>query len=208
MDLKKTWNILMTTSPVVVTLLSAYFTYVIPLNTSFIPDDKAYGISLTFYSGIFAVIFKCIDSLITWFEKQASIINIQFSVNKSDYQEQKIVYCYFKEDTARIFSKIILTGTPRKFLKSKLKLVLPIQVTAQYIPEYAQYYEISENKRSILIDLEKIFNNEKKERMADSIELGFSVIKNDTKVDSYVETTLTSKRKNLKLEQNKLLFTK
>jgi len=44
--------------------------------------------------------------------------------------------------------------------------------------------------------------------MNDSIKIGFSVIKSDDEVNGYIETVLMKTKGKLKLEKNKLLFTK
>lgn len=198
----------MIVAPMIATLLSAYLTSVCPVSASFIPEDQAYGISLTFYSGVFVALFAGLDYLLNYFIKQKTIIKVKFAANRLAFKKMELVHCDFIEDIATIYMEVKLEGNPKKFLQKEMKLTLPVQVTAQKIEKYSKYYEISTNKRSIIIDLEKLFNTEKTERIEDSIKIGFKVIKSDDEVQSYIETVIMGPNRKIILEKNDLLFTK
>lgn len=208
LDLKKTWKLIMIVLPMIATLLSAYLTSVCPVSASFIPEDKAYGISLTLYSGLFVALFTALDYLMDWSIKQRTIVKVEFAANQSEFNKMELVHCNFNEDIATIYMKVKLAGYPKKFLQKKMKLMLPVQVTAQKIEKYSKYYEISTDKRNVIINLENLFNNEKTKRIEDSIKIGFKVIKSDDEVQSYIETVITGPKRKIILEENALLFTK
>lgn len=208
LDLNKFKKLISIVSPIVVTLLSAYLTSVIPVSLFFIPKNQVYGISLTLYSGVFAALFVGLDYSISWLIKQKTIVKVKFAANRQNFNKMELIYCDFNEDTATVYMEVKLDGYPKKFLQKKLKLMLPVQVTAQKIPKYSKYYEISTDKRSVIIDLEKLFNTEKTQRIEDSIFVGFNVIKSDDEVQSYIETVITGTNKKVMLEKNNLLFTK
>ena len=192
----------------IATLLSAYLTSVFPVSASFIPKDKAYEISLTLYSGLFIALFTGLDYLINWFIKQRTIVKVEFAANRPDFNKMELVHCDFNVDTATIYMKVKLVGYPKKFLQKEIKLMLPVQVTAQKIKEYSKYYEISMDKKSVIIDLEKLFNTEKTKMIEDSIKIGFKVIKSDDEVQGYIETVIMGPKRKIMLEKNDLLFTK
>lgn len=208
LDLKKIWKLVTLASPLIVTLLSAYLTSVLQVSASFIPEEQAYGISLTLYSGLFVAIFAGLDCFVSWIIKQKTIVKVKYAVNRLEFNKTELVHCDFNSDTATIFMEVKLVGYPKKFLQKEMKLMLPVQVTAQKIKRYSKYYEISVDKRSVIINLEKLFNIEKTERIEDSINIGFKVIKSDDEVHSYIETIITEPKRKIKLEKNALLFTK
>lgn len=198
----------MIASPMIATLLSAYLTSVFPVNVSFIPEDQVYGVSLALYSGLFVALFAGLDSFINWLMKQRTIVKVKFAVNRRDFNKENLVYCGFIEDTATIYMDVKLEGNPKKFLRKELKLILPVQVTAQKVEKYGKYYNVSPDKRSIIINLETLFNNEKNEKINDSVNIGFKVIKNDDEVQSYIETVIVGAGRKIILEKDNLKFTK
>ncbi len=198
----------MIVAPMIATLLSAYLTSVFPVSASFIPEDQVYGISLTLYSGVFVALFTGLDYLLNYIIKQKTIIKVKFAANRPDFNKMYLVHCDFNQDTATIYMEVKLAGNPKKFLQREMKLTLPVQVTAQKIEKYSKYYKISADKRSVIIDLEKLFNTEKTERIEDSINIGFKVIKSDDEVQSYIETVIIGPKRKIILEKNDLLFTK
>lgn len=208
LDLKKLRKLITIASPMVVTWLSAYLTSVFPVSASFIPEDQVYGISLTLYSGLFVALFAGLDYFISWLIKQKTIVKVKYAANRPNFNKMELIHCDFNEDTATIYMEVKLDGYPKKFLQKELKLMLPVQVTAQKIPKYSKYYEISTDKRSVIIDLEKLFNTGKTQRIEDSINIGFKVIKSDDEVQSYIETVITGPNRKIMLEKNDLLFTK
>lgn len=198
----------MIASPMIATLLSAYLTSFFPVNVSFIPEDQVYGVSLALYSGLFVALFAGLDSFINWLMKQRTIVKVKFAVNRRDFNKENLVYCGFIEDTATIYMDVKLEGNPKKFLRKELKLILPVQVTAQKVEKYGKYYNVSPDKRSIIINLETLFNNEKNEKINDSVNIGFKVIKNDDEVQSYIETVIVGAGRKIILEKDNLKFTK
>ncbi|WP_130860785.1 hypothetical protein [Gracilibacillus phocaeensis] len=208
LDLKKIRKLIMIVAPMIATLLSAYLTSVFPVSASFIPEDQVYGISLTLYSGVFVALFTGLDYLLNYIIKQKTIIKVKFAANRPDFNKMYLVHCDFNQDTATIYMEVKLAGNPKKFLQREMKLTLPVQVTAQKIEKYSKYYKISADKRSVIIDLEKLFNTEKTERIEDSINIGFKVIKSDDEVQSYIETVIIGPKRKIILEKNDLLFTK
>ncbi|WP_440897115.1 hypothetical protein ACS127_03855 [Amphibacillus sp. Q70] len=208
LDLKKIRKLIMIVAPMIATLLSAYLTGVFPVSASFIPEDQVYGISLTLYSGVFVALFTGLDYLLNYIIKQKTIIKVKFAANRPDFNKMYLVHCDFNQDTATIYMEVKLAGNPKKFLQKEMKLTLPVQVTAQKIEKYSKYYKISADKRSVIIDLEKLFNTEKTERIEDSINIGFKVIKSDDEVQSYIETVIIGPKRKIILEKNDLLFTK
>lgn len=208
LDLKKARKLIIIGSPMIATLLSAYLTSVCPVSASFIPEDKAYGISLTLYSSLFVALFTGLDYLINWFIQQRTIIKVEFSANRPEFNKMALVHCDFNVDTATVYMKVKLAGYPNKFLQKEMKLMLPVQVTAQKIEKYSKYYEICTDKKSVIIHLEKLFNTEKTKVIDDSITLGFKVIKSDDEVHGYIETVIVGSKRKIMLEKNDLLFTK
>ncbi len=103
----------------IATLLSAYLTSLYPVSASFIPQDKAYGISLTLYSGLFVVLFKCLDYFFDFVMKNETTVQVEFSANKPDFKKLELVHCDFSRDIATVYMKVKLTGYPRKFLQKK-----------------------------------------------------------------------------------------
>lgn len=209
MDLKKLWNVVKSLSPVIATLFSAYMTNIVRFSASFIPDDKEYGISLTLYSGIYLLTFQAIDWFLTYIDRSNSIVNVEYSIIESDFRNDEIIRCGFKQDTAKVFAKISMYGDPKKILHSTIELKLPIQVTAQAMPRYSKYYKITDEKKTIEVNLKNLLNDKKTKHINDSVEIGFEVIKSDTIVESYLETTTkNTANKKVKLKNNKLKFTK
>lgn len=209
MDLKKLWNVVKSLSPVIATLFSAYMTNIMPFSASFIPDDKAYGISLTLYSGIYLLTAQATDWFLRYIDRINSIVNVEYSIIESDFSQDEIIRCGFKQDTAKVFAKISMNGDPKKILHSIIELNLPVQVTAQGMVKYSKYYTITDGKKTIEVDLKKLLNDKKTKHINDSVVIGFVVIKNDETVESYIETTYkNTANKKVKLKNNKLKFTK
>lgn len=197
--------------PIAVTILAAFFTSILPINLGFIPPDKVYGISLTVYSSIGTILFKGIFSIVNWVKNRKSYIIIKFSDRRSTFEELEIVKYDFESgvDITKIYFKVLLEGSPKKFLGKKIEIVLPIQVEAHSMDKYSDNCCISEDKKTITVDVNKLFNKNKKKRIEDSQVLGFKVLKNYPEVESGLEVSIiNNNKKKVKLVNNTGFFRK
>lgn len=199
--------------PVVITLLAAFFTELIPINVSFIPPDKAYGIGLTIYSVVWTGVFKLISQIIDYFASKKSFIKIEFAEGKPKFEDQKLVNCDFISDVNTVYFKIQLKGNPKSFLDKEIRILLPPEVEAHKIDinkeNYSSKCDISNDKKSISIKVNNLYNIEKTKRIEDSKTLGFKVMKSYEEIDSFLETSIiNNKKRKIKMITNQLFFTK
>ena len=195
--------------PIPVTLLAAFFTSILPINLGFISPDEVYGISLTVYSSIGTILFKGIFSIVNWVKNRKSYIIIKFSDRHSTFEELEIVKYEFNVDITKVYFKVLLEGSPKNFLGKKIEIVLPIQVEAHSMDEYSDNCCISEDKKTITVDVNKLFNKNKKKRIEDSQVLGFKVLKNYPEVESGLEVSIiNNNKKKVKLVNNTGFFRK
>ena len=121
--------------------------------------------------------------------------------------------CHFNKGVARVFFRISLIGIPNHFKDKELEIIFPVQVTIQKVEKYGKYYSLSSDRKRILININEVFNKEKKETIKDQIELACLVTKHLESVDSSTETRINEKRKSLsspfiELQASKIKFTK
>lgn len=207
--MKKVKVIIKEVSPVLVTLIAAYFTSIYPVNFSFIPLDKAYGISLTIYSVVFAGIFRLLFLCMDWWHNRKSFVKIEFAEGKPKFEELELINCDFTSDFANIYMRIKLEGSPKNFNNKQIKIILPPQIKVQRMERYATLCELDDTRGVIFIALNKLYNTEKTKRLDDSMIVGFKVIKNYEEVQSSAEVGIEeNKKKRVILKTNEIYFRK
>ncbi|EMF0108811.1 hypothetical protein OU491_000565 [Enterococcus hirae] len=197
--------------PIAVALLAAFFTSLLPVSFNFIPSDKIYGISLTIYSALFTAIFKGLFFLCNLAKNWKTFVKVTFSDKKNNFKEiAEIQYDFDPDiDISMVYFKVYLEGNPKKFKDKNIIILLPMQVEAYAIDQYSDDCNISNDKKKITIDINKLFNQNKENRIKDSKVLGFKVLKNYPEVDSGLEVSIKSNKNNkLKLISNKVTFGK
>ncbi|MFQ6344721.1 hypothetical protein [Enterococcus faecium] len=197
--------------PIVVALLAALFTSILPVNFKFIPSDKIYGINLTIYSALFTAIFKGLFYLGSLFKNRKTFVKITFSDKNTNFKEIDEIQYDFEPDVdmTKVYFKVYLEGNPKKFINKNIEILLPMQVEAYPIDQYSDDCNISNDKKQITIDINKLFNRNKVKRIKDSKILGFKVLKNYPEVDSGLEVSIKNNKKNkIKLINNKGIFRK
>ena len=200
-------------SPMIIALMANFFTSIFEFPINFIPDDKVYSVSLIIYSIAFTIIYHVIDGFLYRIESLKSIIKVDFSIKENYYSNQNEVLCHFNNGVARVFFRIRLIGIPNHFKDKELEIIFPVQVTLQKVEKYGKYYSLSSDRKRILININEVFNKEKKETIKDQIELACLVTKHLESVDSSTETRINEKRKSLsspfiELQASKIKFTK
>lgn len=200
-------------SPMIVALLANFSASIFEFPLNFIPDDKVYSVSLIIYSIAFTIIYHVIDGFLNRIESLKSIIKVDFSTKENCYSNHNEVLCHFNKGRTRVFFRIRLIGIPNHFKDKELEIIFPVQVTLQKVEKYKKYYSLSSDRKRILIDINKLFNKEKKETIDDQIELAFLVVKNSENVDSFTETRIKKPRNSLtdlliELQASKIKFTK
>lgn len=198
--------------PIAVALLAALFTHICPINLGFIPSDKVYGISLTVYSAIITIIFNGLFNLGSLIVNRKSFVKVNFSDNHYNFEQLKPVDFMFDPDIdmTTLYFKVLLEGSPKKFIDKRIEIILPVQVEAHSMDnKYSENCCISEDKKTITVDMKKLFNENKKKRIEDSQVLGFKVLKNYPEVESGLEVSITNnKKKKVKLIHNTCVFRK
>lgn len=191
--------------PIVVTIISAWLAHTVPFSFLPIGSTGIYGTSLGVYSTLATLLFKAI---IIWLQKKESSIKIIYSLSKDDFPMNNELFCSFSSDVANVYAKVEIIGKARYLLETNIVFIFPNQVHVQAIEKYKKYYEIDNKKNIVKFNLSSAFNFEKTGIITDTVILGFSVIKHDDRVESYIETNIVNKPKSIRLSLNKLKFTK
>lgn len=206
MDIKKILTFIDLVLPFFVVIGSIFFNAVCLIEPPFIPDKFHWSVSLAIYAALLNVISKV---TLIHFQDKLSEIRLVYSIDPDEYLENQSTRVNFSEDGAVVFINIIVSGSPKRILASKINLVFPIGVTIQKTQESHLKYQINKKDNSIIIELNQVFNhNLKKSLNNHSAEISFRLMKKDRVINSPVETRLESKSWNTELNCNELYLLK
>lgn len=208
--LSKVKNFINAIFPIIVAVLSAILATSTPWNIPIfpMPQDKVFSLNLTVYSILFTLLFKqLIIRPLSYFERRITKITLKTSTNEI-FSSSKNTEISFNSDTAIVFCELVFSGIPEKIRKKSVKIVLPLNVSAQQHEKYVGLYKIC-NDCDIIVEMKDTFSPSKTKRLEnETVLLAFRVSKNANIINNDAEITLEGKGKNVVFDYDRTTFLK
>ncbi|MGW7998918.1 hypothetical protein ACWEYI_00030 [Staphylococcus xylosus] len=156
------------------------------------PKDEIYAIDLAINiliaKGAIVLIFSFI-ALIYQILFCTNEINLKFEDNKRNSSD-KVEYS-FNQEISKVFIRVYVKGNPKRLRKCKVELNLPINVTVQSLKPKESVFSITNNKKTIIIDINELTLTKRK--WSDSFTLEMIILKSDENINSEIEVVHTPK---------------
>lgn len=190
--------------PIFMPLLIYYLSHNKMLKLQIVPKEYLFDLNVTIYSALMLGVGKIINCIVKQYKKTFSQISVIGS-EKCERFINRYLELDFDNDVAKVFMKISINGMPSKLKKKEISIFYPPQVHVQLTQSSKKYCRLEEDGRTIKINIEKLFNINRKHNISgDSIFFDMYICKIDEIVDSSLEISITKGWKKTHLEKNEI----